>query len=40
MDRNPRELKIHREEWNEQVAGGERFPKGSMELKLHAKRFK
>jgi len=40
LDRNPGELTIHREEWNGQVAGGERFPKGSMELKLYARGFK
>ena len=40
MDRNPRDLTIHWEGWNDQITGGERFPKGYMELKLHARRFK
>ena len=40
LDRKPRELTIHQEGWNGHVAGGERFPKGSIEYKLHARRFK
>jgi len=40
LDRNPRGLTIRQEGWNGQVAGGGRFPKGSTELKLHARRFK
>ena len=40
MDRNPRELTICREVWNGKVAGSEGFPKSSMELKLHAGRFR
>jgi len=40
LNRNPGELTIRRKGWNGQVAGGESFPKGSMELKLHARGFK
>ena len=40
MDRIPRELMKRREGWSGQVAGGERFPKGYVKLKLHVRGFK
>ncbi len=40
MNRNLGELVICREGWNGKVAGSEGFPDGSVELKLHAGRFR
>ena len=40
MDRNPGKLPICREGWGKKVAGREGFPKSSVELKLHAGRFR
>ncbi len=40
LDRNPGELTIYREGGNGKVAGSEGFPKSSVELKLHAGRFR
>ena len=40
MDRYPRELSISREWWYREITGGEGFPEGSMEPKLHAGGFR
>ena len=40
MDRNPGELTICNEGWNGKVARSKVLPKSSVELKLHAGRFR
>ena len=40
LDRNPGELLICREGWNGKVVGSEGFQKSSVELILHAGRFR
>ena len=40
LDRDPRELTKRREGWSGYVADDEIFPKGFVELTLHASGFK
>ena len=40
MDRYPRELSISREWWYREITGGEGFPEGCVEPKLHAGGFR